>query len=107
GGQWGDMGPSAVMQAGSVQILITSKATYEWADEQFRSMDLEAHTAKFVIVKNPMNYRLGYGSIFKDAFILDTPGPTPATVRRLAYKSMRRPYFPADNEIPGCSPRVI
>ena len=39
--------------------------------------------AKFVVVKNPMNYRLGYAGVFKEAYILDTPGPTPAVLHHV------------------------
>lgn len=52
GGKWGDMGPSAMLQIGKVQVLIASHPTYEWADEQFRSMEINASAAKFIVVKN-------------------------------------------------------
>jgi microcystin degradation protein MlrC len=111
GGTWdgieATMGPSAVVQVGPVQILIMSQPTYDWMDEQYRSMDLDVESAKFVIVKNPMNYRQAYGSIAKAAFILDTPGPTPPTLRHVKYAKVRRPYFPADDEIPGLQPTLL
>jgi microcystin degradation protein MlrC len=106
GGQWGEMGPSAVLRVGTARVLITTHATYDWADEQYASMGLDVRECKFVVVKNPMNYRLGYGHISKAAFILDTPGPTPATLRHVRYTQVRRPYFPADQDIPGLVPTV-
>lgn len=105
-GQHGEMGSSAVLRVGGIQILIATHATYDWADEQFRSLSLDAQQAKFVVVKNPMNYRLGYEGISRAAYILDTPGPTPAVVDRLAYRNLRRPYFPADREIAAFEPAV-
>ncbi|MDP6776110.1 MAG: M81 family metallopeptidase [Candidatus Latescibacteria bacterium] len=111
GGIWdgveGDMGPSAVLTVGEIRVLIASHGTYDWADEQFRSMGLDPSRAKFVVAKNPMNYRLAYGAIAKAAYILDTPGPTPATVRNVSYRSLERPYFPLDEQIPGMSPVVL
>ena len=101
------MGPAAVFAAGALKIVVATHATYDWADEQFRSMQLEPRTAKFIVVKNPMNYRFGYAGIAKAAFILDTPGPTPASVRGLQYEHMQRPYFPVDTEIPGLQPTVL
>jgi microcystin degradation protein MlrC len=110
GGIWeaqeGHMGPSAVVRAGRVEVLLTTHATYDWADEQFRAAGLDARSAKFVVVKNPMNHRLGYASIARAAFILDTPGPTPAVLHHVRYQRLRRPYYPADREIPGLEPRV-
>lgn len=111
GGIWADseasMGPAAVFTADAVKILIATHATYDWADEQFRSMQLKPDEAKFVVVKNPMNYRFGYADITKAAFILDTPGPTPASVRGLQYKHMQQPYFPVDTEISELQPTVL
>ena len=111
GGVWGGqevtMGPTAVLRVGNVRVLIASRATYDWADEQFRSVGLDPRQAKFIVAKNPMNYRLAYGHIARAVFILDTPGPTPATVRNVPYRHMQRPYFPLDCEIAGLAPTVF
>ncbi len=82
------MGPSAVLRVGAIQVLVTTYATYDWADEQFRAVDLIPLDAKFIVVKNPMNYRPAYGGNAKAAYILDTPGPTPATFRHVRYKRL-------------------
>lgn len=105
-GQAATMGLSALVQVGSTQILIASKPTYEWADEQFRALQVDPRQAKLIVVKNPINYRLGY-DYAKAAFILDTPGPTPATLMHTDYKNLRRPYYPADRHIAGLQPEVI
>ena len=107
GGQQGDMGPTAVLEIGPVQVLVSSRGTYDWADEQFRAVGLDPRRAKFVVVKNPMNYRMAYGGVMRAAFILDTPGPTPATMRGYRYRNLARPYFPADPDVPGLAPQVF
>lgn len=105
-GQPGRMGPTAVFRIGEVQVVITSYPTYDWNGEQFQSLGLDASGFRFVVVKNPMNYRMAYGSIASEVFILDTPGPTPATVRHLTFQRLQRPYYPADAEIPSLRPCV-
>jgi len=109
GGIWGGvsttMGPSALVQAGSIQVLIMSKPTYEWGDEQFRTFGLEPKDAKFVVAKNPMNYRVGY-PYAKAVLLLDTPGPTPATMKHTRYRKLQRPYYPADQDIAGLTPAL-
>lgn len=111
GGIWANtsatMGQCAVFEVDAVQILIVTHATYDWADEQYRSMQMDTRNAKFIVVKNPMNYRFGYEGITKEAFILDTPGSTPASVHQLRYQHLQRPYFPVDKEIPGLAPKII
>ncbi len=103
----GNMGPSAVLSIGTIHLLITTYGTYDWRDEQYRSMGLDPATAKFVVVKNPMNYRLAYGPLAKAIFILDTPGPTPPTIRHAHFIQLQRPYFPLDEEIPGLTPTIL
>ncbi len=103
----GNMGPSAVLTIGSIHVLITTYGTYDWRDEQYQSVGLEPATAKFVVAKNPMNYRLAYGPIAKAIFILDTPGPTPPTIRHARFSQLQRPYFPLDTEIPGLIPTIL
>ena len=74
GGIWadveGNMGPSAVLTIGAIQVLVATHGTYDWVDEQFRSMELHPPDAKFIVVKNPVNYCLAYGEIATAAFIL-------------------------------------
>jgi len=111
GGIWdgveGNMGPTAVLHIGAVQVLITTFATYDWADEQFRAMDIDPSAVQFIVAKNPMNYSLAYGPIAKRIILLDTPGPTPASVKHVPFKKLKRPYFPLDTEIPQLKPTVL
>ena len=111
GGVWDNvessMGPAAVLSIGAVQVLVASHATYDWMDEQYRAMQLDPSEAKFIVAKNPMNYRMAYSSLVKRTFILDTPGPTPPTLRHVQYRNLQRPYFPLDEEIPGLAPTIL
>ncbi len=105
-GQLGDMGPTAVFRIGSLDVMIASHPTYDWNEEQFQSVGLDARQAKFIVVKNPMNFQMAYGSFAKAAFILDTPGPTPATLKHVQFRRLQRPYFPRDEEIVSLAPRI-
>lgn len=96
GGTRASMGLSAVVRTGSLSILISSYATYDWADEQYRCAGLEPRSAKFVGVKNMMNFRQGYGYA-KAFFVLDLPGPTPPDMRMLPFQRVERPVFPLDS----------
>jgi microcystin degradation protein MlrC len=110
GGPWAGllktMGPTAVLEIGPVRVMINSYPTYDWADEQFQSVGLNAAQAKFVVVKNPMNYRSTYGGLAVEALVLNTPGPTPPTLRHVRFQGLKRPYFPADAEIQNLKPTV-
>ena len=111
GGIWdnveGDMGPTAVLGAGRIRVLVNTHATYDWADEQFRSVGIDPLAARFVVVKNPMNFRNVYADAAAAVFILDTPGPTPASVRNVPFRKLQRPYFPVDVDIPDLQPTIL
>ena len=109
GGIWegvvGEMGPTAVLRSGGLQIVIASHPTYEWTGEQYGSVGVDAQTPKFAVAKNPMNYRM----VYPDApvIVIDSPGPTPASVRSLPFERMKRPFFPLDDDIAGLRPTVF
>ena len=96
GGAEVSMGRSLVLQTGSLQLLVMSRPTYEWADEQYRSLDLDPRQSKFVCVKNMMNFRVGYGGIMKAFFVVAVRGPTPADMRMLPFRRIGRPVYPLD-----------
>jgi microcystin degradation protein MlrC len=106
-GQTGQMGLAAVLRVGSIEIMIASHGTYDWRGEQFESVGMDAASARFVVVKNPMNYSMAYGKIARATFILDTPGPTPASIRSTSFHNLKRPYFPLDESIEGLMPTVL
>ena len=56
---------SAVLRSGAVELLVMSNPAYDWVDEQFRSVGMEPDTAKFIVVKNSMNFRVGYRDLAK------------------------------------------
>lgn len=111
GGQWDGhetlMGPTAVVRVGAVRVIIMTRATYDWSDEQIRVVSLDPLEAKFIVAKNPMNYRVAYGDTATAVMFLDTPGPTPATLKHVRFRKLKRPYFPADVKIPGLQPTVL
>jgi microcystin degradation protein MlrC len=97
-GTWSSMGPSAVLQIGSLSLLVMTHPTYDYAYEQYASVGLDPRRAKFVGVKNMMNFRVGYRDIMKGFFVVDCPGPTPTDMRALPFRRVKRPVFPIDDD---------
>ena len=107
GGQQATMGPAAVLRCGNISVCLTSHATYEWCNEQYEALGIDVATIKMIVVKNPMNYRQAYGELMQKDYILDTPGPTPATLRSVTLRRMKRPYFPLDELPAEITPTII
>lgn len=99
GGTIGSMGPSAVLDVGSVRLLIQTNSSYDWRDEQYRSVGFEPAAAKWIVVKNMMNFHRAYGDVMKGFFVLDAPGPTPPDMRALPFGRAIRPWFPLDEDL--------
>ncbi|MEC7566692.1 MAG: M81 family metallopeptidase [Planctomycetota bacterium] len=103
GGIWdgceGNMGPAAVLKVAGVHICISSFPTYEWCGEQYPALGLDVARMKYIVAKNPMNYRMAFQHCSEHFLVLDTKGPTPATCRHLPYSHSLRPAFPWDVEI--------
>jgi microcystin degradation protein MlrC len=111
GGIWdgrsGYMGPTAVVEIGPIQIVVSSNATYDWMTEQFDLLELDIAACKFVVAKNPMNYQQAYAGLMKAAFVLDTPGPTPANTNALKYTEMTADWFPKKTGVTIDEPTVF
>jgi len=111
GGIWdgrsGCMGPTAVVRIGPIQIVVSSNATYDWMTEQFDLLGLDIAACKFVVAKNPMNYQQAYAGLMKAAFILDTPGSTPANTNALTYTGMAADWFPKKTSLTIDKPTVF
>jgi microcystin degradation protein MlrC len=100
------MGPSAALTVGSIRLLVMSAPTYDWGDDQYHALELDPTAAKFVGVKNMMNFRFGYGDVMRGFFVLDLPGPTPPDMRQLPFQRIRRPVFPLDYDLQDPEPVI-
>lgn len=111
GGVWdgasGHMGATAVVRVGAIDIVIATFPTYEWRDEQYRSVGLDPSDYQLIVVKNPMNYFMTYSPIADHFYVIDSPGPTPATCKSLSYTQMQRPFFPFDQNVSGDPVKVF
>lgn len=90
------LGEAAVLRSGPCTILVTSRSAYEYADEQYQAAGVDVREFRFVIVKNPMNYRQAYAWA-PATFALDTPGAGRADLTSLEWRVCRRPFYPLDD----------
>jgi microcystin degradation protein MlrC len=96
GGIDATVGPSAVVRCRNFTMLVTDRPAYEYADEQYAAAGLNVRNYRFVVVKNPMNFRQAYAWA-PYLFALDTPGAGRADLRQLPWQSCQRPFYPLDD----------
>jgi microcystin degradation protein MlrC len=91
-----DMGPSAVVRAKGVTILLTSRKTPPFDLGQWRSQGIEPSSLSVIGVKAAVAHRRAYDPIASASFYVRTPGPCASDLRTLPYSKIRRPIFPLD-----------
>lgn len=75
GGASASMGPTAWLRVGAADVVVASRPTYEYGDEQFQAAGIEPRARRIVVVKNPMNFQQAYAGAAA-MITLATPGPT-------------------------------
>ena len=92
-----DMGRTVVVDTGEVQVVLSEQVGAGHDPMVYCHLGLEPTTAKIVVVKTPVGFRLAYSSIMKAAILADCPGLSPSDLRILDYTKAPRPLFPLDD----------
>lgn len=91
-----DMGPAAVLQAGDVSILVTSRPGPHFAPELFRAAGFDPFAASVLVAKSPCGFRAAYQDRAAKIITAQTAGCAPADFWRYEYRSIPRPLWPWD-----------
>jgi microcystin degradation protein MlrC len=102
-----DMGPSAVVRAGNVYVLICSNSVMTVDPELYRAVGMEPLDAQIVVVKSHIQFRGGY-PFARRIVILDSPGFSNDHIASLPWQKVPRPIFPLDPEMSfTCEPLLF
>jgi len=91
-----NMGRTAVLATGGIQILLAERPTMEWDPGLYRSIGLEPSEMDLVFVKSPSHFRVAYGPLAADLIMAETPGSTCCNMRKLRFRRATRPLYPFD-----------
>lgn len=91
------MGRCAVLDIGTIQLLMCERPTFTSDPAMYRCAGLEPLQADLVMVKSANQFRADYASIASETYVLDTPGCSPANLKSLPFTKLRRPFFPFDD----------
>jgi microcystin degradation protein MlrC len=92
----GTMGPTAVLRAGEVRVVVATHATYEYGDEQYRAAGLDPDSLRILVLKNPMNFRTLLDER-TDWLMIGGPGPTTPSLESIDWRVKPRPFWPCDD----------
>ena len=91
-----NMGPSAVLDTGNMQIVVVSHHHEPWDLGVFTSVGIQPEFAHYILLKSRIHYRAGFGDLPKHTITLDGDGVTTSDNDVLDYEHVRRPIFPLD-----------
>jgi microcystin degradation protein MlrC len=92
-----DMGPSAVVRAGGIRILLTTHKTPPMDLGQLRSQGIVPEELYLVGIKAAVSHKAAYDPILTASYYVDTPGLGSSDLRRFPYKHVRHPIRPLDD----------
>ena len=94
----GDMGPTAVLQAAGVIVVLTSNKVMPGDLQQLRAVGIEPSDMRIVVVKAAVRWRGGYESITRHSIDVATPGLGSIDLHGFCFDLVRRPVWPLDSE---------
>lgn len=89
-----NMGPSAVVEAHGIKILLSSRKTPPFDLGQLRSQGIVPEELSVIAVKAAVAHRRAYDKIAKGSYTVTTPGPCTSALKTLPYRRLRKPVFP-------------
>jgi microcystin degradation protein MlrC len=90
------MGPSAVLDTGKVQIVVVSRHHEPWDQGVFTSLGIAPEAKRFLLLKSRIHYRAGFAPIAAATITCDGEGVTTSDNDRLRFQKVRRPIYPLD-----------
>jgi microcystin degradation protein MlrC len=89
-----DMGPTAVITAAGLTVLIHSLRTPPFSLNQILSCNIDPTKLTMIVAKGVNAPIAAYAPVCKTFIQVDTPGVTTAAMTRLPFHHRRRPLFP-------------
>jgi len=95
-----DMGPSALLDLGGIQLVVISHRCQCMDPQQFEMFGLDIAQARVVVVKSRGHFRGGFDEFFRPEQIyeVDCPGLTSPVLANFTWSKLPRPVYPLDEE---------
>ncbi len=97
GGLRDSFGPSAVVRAGGVEVLISSLPRQMLDLQQFKTFGIDPEKKQIVVIKSMQHFRAAFEPISSEIIICDSGAICTPQYQKLFYKNVRRPIYPLDD----------
>jgi microcystin degradation protein MlrC len=93
-----DIGPTARLRTGNVEIIVASAQRQTMDDQPFVICGTKAENYRYIGIKSNVHFKAYYKDHAALIFAVDTPGHRSGDPEKL-YSNIRRPIFPLDAEL--------
>ena len=95
-GERNDMGPTAVLEVGGIQVVVISNHVEPHDLAAFAAVGIEPDRLQFLMLKSRVHWRAGLKSLAGGVVECAGAGVCTSDYQLLAFKNVRRPVFPLD-----------
>jgi len=95
-GDLADMGPSAVLDTGKVEIAVISRHVEPHDIAAFRELGIDPAKKRYLMLKSRVHWRAGLGPLAKAVIDCAGEGVCTSDYSMLNFRRVRRPVFPLD-----------
>jgi microcystin degradation protein MlrC len=95
-GELVDMGASAVLDTGRVEIAVISRHAEPYDMGAFRALGLEPEKKRYVMLKSRVHWRAGFGELARAVVECAGVGVCTSDYSVLDFRKVRRPIYPLD-----------
>jgi microcystin degradation protein MlrC len=89
GGNFADLGPSALIGIGGVAVIVTSKKTQAHDQALFRHLGVEPARQRILALKSSVHFRADFQPIAEAVLVAAAPGPVVADPATLPFRHLR------------------
>ena len=97
-GELADMGTSAVLDTGKVEIAVISRHVEPHDVGSFRALGIEPEKKRYLMLKSRVHWRAGLGPLAKAVVECAGQGVCTSDYSQLQFSRVRRPVYPLDPE---------
>ena len=92
-----DMGLSAVLDTGKVEIAVISRHSEPYDIGAFRALGIDPARKRYLMLKSRVHWRAGLGSLAKSVIECAGTGVCTSDYSQLDFRRVRRPIYPLDS----------
>jgi len=95
-GELMDMGPTAVLDTGRVEIVVISRQVEPFDIAAWRHLGIDPAAKRYVMLKSRVHWRAGLGDLAKSVIECAGTGVCTSDYSQLNFRRVRRPVYPLD-----------